>query len=81
MDIRKSLPADTMIFSGHSYDNSIIGMTFDGRAIYSFELMVEELMEDEKWAEQDAIDWIEYNIIRAIPYFRAKAPIVVYSAY
>jgi hypothetical protein len=55
-DIRNKLPADTVVFDNYAYDNSIIGTTFDGRAIYCFELMVKELMEDEGWTEIEAIE-------------------------
>ncbi len=76
--IREELPDDAIVFDNHAYDNSIIGITFDGRAIYCFEYMVEELMNDEGWNELDSIEWIEYNTIRAIPYAGKKAPIIVY---
>ena len=78
-DIRNQLPSDAVVFDNHAYDNSIIGTTFDGRAIYCYESMVEELMEDEGWEETDAIEWIEYNTLRALPYAGEKAPVVIYS--
>jgi uncharacterized protein (DUF1684 family) len=78
-DIRNKLPADAVVFDNHAYDNSIIGTTFDGRAIYCFESMVKELMEDEGWSEIDAIEWINYNTIRALPYAGEKAPMIVYT--
>ena len=76
-DIRNKLPPDAIIFINQAYDNSIIGTTFDGRAIYDFNKMVEELMNDEGWTEEEAIDWIEYNSLRALPYAGDKAPLVV----
>lgn len=78
-DIRDKLPEDTIVFDNMSYDNSIIGTTFDGRAIYDFDLMVVELMDDEGWTDEEAIEWIEMNTLRAIPYGGDKAPIVVYK--
>ena len=78
-DIRNKLPEDAIVFDNHAYDNSIIGTTLDGRAIYSFELMVKELMEDEGWSEIDAVEWIEYNTIRTLPYAGDKAPMIVYT--
>lgn len=71
-DIRNKLPTDAMVFDNMAYDNSIIGLTIDGRVIYGFELMVEELMNDEGWSETEAIEWIEYNTIRALPYTGKK---------
>ena len=81
IDIRNKLPPDAVVFDNHSYDNSIIGTTFDGRAIYDFNKMVEELMGDEGWSETDAVEWIEYNTIRALPYCGEKAPVIVNVGY
>lgn len=61
----------------HHYDKSIIGMTEDGRLIYSFELMVQEFMEDEGCDETSAIEWLEYNTLRALPYMGERAPIIM----
>ena len=77
IEIRKNLSEGALVFDNHAYDNSIIGETFDGRVIYCFEKMVQELVEDEGCSELEAIEWIEYNAIRALPYGGEKAPIVV----
>ena len=79
LKIREQLPPNAVVFDNHAYDNSIIGITFDGRAIYCFELMVKELVDDEGWTEIDAIEWLEYNTIRALPYGGEKRPLVVYG--
>lgn len=76
-DIRNKLPPDAVVFDNYAYDNSIIGTTFDGRAIYDFDKMTEELMQDEGWTEEEAIDWIEYNTLRALPYGGDKVPLVM----
>ena len=76
-EIRNKLPPDAVVFDNQSYDNSIIGTTFDGRAIYEFNRMVQELMNDEGWTEEMAIDWIEYNTMRALPYGGEKTPMIV----
>lgn len=78
-EIRNKLPPDAVVFNNHAYDNSIIGTTFDGRAIYEFNKMVQELMNDEGWTEEEAIEWIEYNTIRALPYGGEKTPMIVYG--
>ena len=77
--IREQLPSDAIVFDNHAYDNSIIGTTFDGRAIYDFDKMVKELMTDEGWEEMDAVEWINYNTIRSLPYGGDKRPLVVYT--
>lgn len=70
---------DVIIFSGDSYDDALIGISEDGRAIYDFDLMVEWLVENDNLTAEEAIEWIEYNTIRSLPYVGDKAPIVMYS--
>lgn len=77
--IRELLPEDAIVFYNHSYDNSIIGITTDDRVVYSFDKMVYEYMQDEECSMQDAIDWIEYNTIRALPYMGDNSPIIIYE--
>lgn len=70
---------DVTVLDGYEYDEALIGVTTDGRAVYEFEKMVECLVNKEGWSDIDAIDWIEYNTIRSLPYFGSKAPIIIYS--
>ena len=76
-EVRKKLPADAIVFDNQSYDKSIIGVTFDGRAIYCLEWMVNELAEEWQCEFIDAYEWIEYNTIRSIPLISGKAPVIV----
>jgi hypothetical protein len=78
-DVRSELSQDAVVFDHPSFDNSIIGVTTDGKAVYDYEKMVSELMKDDNVSEQDAIDWIEFNTIRAIPYAGEMAPIVMFA--
>lgn len=78
-ELRRKLPPDSIVLDDDSYDNSIIGVTLDGRIIYDYDLMIDELMQDDDCSMEEAIDWIEYNTLRAIPYMGDKAPIIVNS--
>lgn len=69
---------DVVIFNDFSYDTALIGVSHDNRAIYDYEKMVEWLMENQNWSSEDAIEWIDYNTIRSIPYGGVGAPIVMY---
>jgi len=77
-DIRMELDEDSIVFDRPAFDNSIIAITTDGRAVYDYHKMVVELMEDDGISEEEAIDWIEYNTLRAIQYAGDMAPIVVF---
>ena len=79
LELREELPEDAIVFDNMSYDGSIIGVTTDGRVVYDFEKMVEELVQDEGWSYEDAIEWIDYNTIRALPYAGPNGPIIMYS--
>jgi len=70
---------DMIIFEDFSYDDALIGVSNDNRAIYDFSKMVEWLMSNEGWTEEESIEWIEYNTIRALPYAGDEAPIIMYS--
>ena len=68
---------DVIIFENPAYDTALIGITHDNRAVYSFEKMVEDLA-SKGMPEDEAIEFIEFNTIRALPYVE-NAPIVMYE--
>ena len=68
---------DVVVFENFSYDDALIGVSEDGRAVYDFEKMVEWLCRTENFTPDEAVEWIEYNTIRALPYYEG-APIVIY---
>lgn len=69
---------DIKYLTNYSYDDALIGVSEDGRAIYDYEKMVKWLMEEEDWTDEEAVDWIEYNTIRALPYMGEGAPIIMH---
>lgn len=69
---------DVVILENYSYDDALIGITEDHRAVYDFDKMVEWLCEKEGFSMVAAIEWIEYNTIRALPYAGAGAPVIMY---
>ena len=69
---------DVKYLVNYSYDDALIGVSHDGRAIYDYEKMIEWLMDEEYWTDEQAIEWIEYNTIRAIAYMGEDAPIIMY---
>lgn len=66
-----------IILDAASYDGSIVGVTENNRIVYSLNSMVSELAADEGWTLEEAIEWIEYNTMRAIPYMGDHAPIIL----
>jgi hypothetical protein len=70
---------DICVLKNYSYDDALIGISHDDRAIYDFNKMVEWLMRETGFTDIEAIEWIEYNTIRALPYMGPKAPIIMYT--
>ena len=70
---------DVVIFENESYDSALIGVTEDNRAVYSYKKMVQWCMEKNNCSEEDAMEWIDYNTIRSLPYAGEKSPIVVFD--
>lgn len=82
LELRAELPEDAIFFDNMSYDDSIVGVTVDGNVVYDYDKMIEELMRDEGWSYEEAIDWIDYNTIggRFPPEdLEGKASIIMYS--
>ena len=59
------------------YDQSIVGISDDNRLVYDRDAIVMELMNDNEWTEEEAIEWLDYNIVRAIPYAGPEGPILI----
>lgn len=69
---------DSIVFEHPSYDEAIIGVDSNERVVYDFEQMAECLMKDDGMSYEDAVEFIEYNTIRALPYM-PNSPIVMYG--
>ena len=66
------------ILSDFGYDTALIGVTDDNRAVYDYMEMVNWLIFHEEMTMEDAVEWLEYNTIRSLPYFGDDGPIVVH---
>lgn len=69
---------DAVVFENPDYDNAIIGVTTDGQVVYDYDEMIVHLMEVDGMNEADAVDFIDYNTLRSLPYADG-APIVIYK--
>lgn len=82
VDIKKLMECseiheETLRFDSPSFDTAIVGIDYFGRLIYDYDRMIAELMETDNITEEEAIDFIDYNTIRSIPYYGEYAPIVL----
>lgn len=69
---------DILIFENPSFEDAFIGVSHDERAVYDFDKMVECLMIEDGIGYEDAVDFIEFNTLRSLPYYD-KSPIIVYG--
>ena len=67
---------ECVVFERPDYDTAIIGITDDNRVVYDMDLMVEHLVSTDSMSEIEAIEFIEYNTIRTLPYVE-HAPIII----
>ncbi len=70
---------DSVVLENPEYLSAVIGRTEDGRVIYSYEKMVESLMSDDGMDREEAMEFIDFNTVRAIPYMGEKAPVIMYE--
>ena len=69
----------SIVFENPSYDAAIIGISTDGQVIYDYYKMIGCLMDEDGMTYDEAVDFIDYNTIRAPPYAGDGAPIVMYG--
>lgn len=68
---------EAVLFDWPDFDEAIIGVTDDGRAVYDYAAMVKDMMTRDGISEIEAIEFIEYNSLRACAYVEG-APIVIH---
>ena len=67
---------DTIVFENPAYETAIIGISYDDRAIYDLDLMIDYLVENDGMTEEEALEFIDYNTVRACDYIEG-APIII----
>ena len=70
---------DSIFFENPDYDAAIIGITTDGNVVYDYDKMIGCLMDEDHMDYDEAVDFIDYDTIRSLPYAGEGAPIVMYK--
>ena len=63
--------------SSDGYDAAVMGISTDGKLVYSVEKMIGILIRDSDMNEEEATEWLEYNTFNA--YVGEMTPIWVYT--
>lgn len=66
---------DAILFEGPSYRNAVIGVSEDGRVIYSARIIFEDMMIDEGMDYEEALECFN-DILNSLPYMGKMAPII-----
>ena len=68
---------EVVTFKNYDYESAFIGVTVDNRAVYDYELMIEHIMNLMECSEEEAEDFIEYNVICSLLTLGDEAPIII----
>lgn len=78
-DIIEGMGLDTPVMVMDDYDEAVIGMTLDNRLIYSLDKIRQILMDVDGMTQEDAEDYISYNIVGSINPNDDRYPILAYD--
>ena len=67
-----------IIFSNPDYASAFVGISEDNRAVYDYDKMIKFLMNEHGMSDIEAVEFIDYNTIRSLPYFE-NVPIIIYN--
>lgn len=68
-----------IILEPQGLDDAIIGISDEGRVVYSYNKLLKAFMKHEGMTYEEAIEWVEYNTMRSLPYMGQQAPVIVVS--
>lgn len=77
----EELGESVSLFENPAFTGAIIGVDPEAKkVVYDYNKMVECLMNEDGMTEEEAVEYIDYNTIRTLPYI-PNAPIVVSPIY
>lgn len=68
---------DAVVLEHPDYLSAVVGVSKDGRVIYSYPRMIEYLVLKDGISYEDAREFIDFNTIGALPYMGEKTPIIL----
>jgi hypothetical protein len=69
------IPGALLLEPRETYDGAVIGMTFDGRAVYDSDMVIKLCVDHEEMTYEDAEEWHDYNTFCA--YLGPMTPVYV----
>ncbi len=68
---------DAIILENPDYLSAVVGVSDEGRVIYSYPQMLEHLMLNDGMSFEEAAEFIDYNTLGALSCMGEKAPIIL----
>lgn len=69
---------NVVVFSEHIHDDAIVALSHDYRVVYDYDKLVQGLITHDHLTEEQAREWIDYNMIRSLGYVE-NGPIVIHG--
>lgn len=76
-ELLEYIDEDAVTLEGEEFDEGIYGYTSDGRIVYDYDMLVASLVKS-GMTEEDAVEWIDFNTMRSLPYMGEMAPVIVH---
>lgn len=80
-DLGEDFESSFIILEPNYLDEAILGFSNEKgiRLISSYNKIIKAYVDNENFNEEKALDFVEYNTIRALPYMGDNAPIILYD--
>lgn len=81
MNYRDEMDEGTVFLEPEWLDEAIVGYAnVNGHDVlaYGYSALITAFMKHDDMDYETAVEWVDYNTLRALPYMGAQAPIVVY---
>ena len=70
---------DAILFGDPSFSQAIIGISGEGRVVYSYEKMIDCLKISHSLSNEEAVEFIGQYTLRDLPLMGEKRPIIMFS--
>ena len=85
MEFLKSEFEDTLLIGNENesikYLDALVAIDNFDRAVYDYGKLVECFMKADNITADEAREWIDYNVVRSLPYAGVKAPIILFTTF
>ena len=70
---------NAVVLEAPDFIEAVTGVTESGKVVYSYSAMIGSLMSQDEMTYEEAIEFLDFNTIRALPYMGENAPVIMYD--